>query len=387
MLKALKRLIKKSDQEIGNKPNIIMILLDQFRNDSRICHPIFEKLKKRGVLFSQVITYAPYTLGSLHATFSGMYGRYNGVDGYARSQQYDKNNCLSITEYLRAAGYHTRAYSFSPILFPHPGFDLVKIVCEDEEPNILESHSHELQECFGQKKPFFQYLHYGEIHHSVVKNVIKRFDDFDQEYFGKLELNREKYNQYAYQAGVYLDRLIRRIEELDPEYNSLIIVTTDHGGGIGEKPGEKAYGIFTYDYTLRVWLYLISPKLFPANKEFTCQVRTIDIMPTIMDILNIERSKKHKPILGKSLLPIVRGEEASDRIAFSETGGVDGPYPSPDKANVKCIRDGKWKLIYNTTTSKMELYNLISDPNETENLYNSCPDKRQDLWLKLTDYL
>ena len=91
--------------------------------------------------------------------------------------------------------------------------------------------------------------------------------------------------------------------------------------------------------------------------------------------------------MGRSLLPIINGEENGDRLAFAETGGVEGPNPSPDEPNVKSIRDGRWKLIYNTATRHFELYNLERDPKETTNLYSIEREKAKELWLKLSEYL
>ena len=366
---------KKSKSDHTFRPNIIMILLDQFRNDARKIHGIFEEMGKRGVLFSKTITYAPYTLASLHATFTGMYGRDNGVDAYTKSDQYKEKECYSLPEYLKDIGYHTRCYTFSKILLPDAGFDTLRIVHEDDEEDILASHKKELDICFGQEKPFFSFLHYGEIHHQIVKEVIRKYDNFDDEYFGQIDQNMVRYLEHARKAGNYTAELIRSIDNHDPDGHTMIVILTDHGSGVGEKPGEKAYGIYTYDYSICTWVYFILPNVLPAGKEFNTQVRTIDILPTIMDLLAINPSKKQKKITGKSLLPIINGEESEHRGAFSETGGVEGPYPSPNKSNIKCFRDGKWKLIFNSSINQYELYNLDEDPSESQNLYLENQEK------------
>lgn len=369
------------------RPNIVMILLDQFRTDARSTHPIFAELQKRGVLFSNVVTYAPYTLASMHATFTGLYGRQSGVDAYTKSDRFDRSGCRTLVEYLRQAGYHTRGYTFSPILFPHAGFDELKIVPEEKEPDILKSHLKELDEAFAQARPFFVYLHYGEIHHKVVREVLRKYDPFDPEYFENKERNRARYLELAYEAGDHTQRLLEAIDRFDPRGETVIVVMTDHGGGIGEKPGEKAYGVFTYDYTILVWMYLIYPRMLPQGKEVRTQVRTVDLMPTLLDLLDLSPSKRHKRPVGMSLLPLIEGKETTDRLAFTETGGVEGPNPSPDEPNVKSIRDGRWKLIYNTTTRHFELYDLNADPRETTNLYTVERERASELWLKLSEYL
>ena len=368
-------------------PNIFLILLDQFRNDARDTHQIFSDLAERGVLFSQTITYAPYTLASCHATFTGMYGKENGVNAYTGSDRFDEKNCYTLTQYLADAGYHTQAYTFSPILLPHNGFKVFNLVSEEDEQDILASHLQEIDDLFSLGRPFFSYLHHGEIHHDIVREVIKKYDNFDEEYFGNIEANRRRYRGYAKEAGDYLEKIIARIREKDPEDNTLILLMTDHGSSNGEKPGEKAYGTFTYDYSIRIWHYWIWPRRLPQNMEITGQVRTIDILPTLLDLLDLRPKPSKKPIQGRSLLPLMDGQAPDLRLAFSETGGVDGAYPSPDSPNVRCVRDGRWKLIQNTTTNQFELYDLLNDPDERNNLYGKDIEQGERLWPQLARFL
>ena len=334
-----------------------------------------------------MITYAPYTVASLHATFTGMYGRQNGVDAYTKSSQFESDACYTLPQYLHDIGYYTHGYTFTPIVLPHNGFDKLQVVAEDQEKDVLASHLRELDFCFNQSRRFFSFLHYGEIHHAVVREVLRKYDDFSEEYFEHHDRNRIRYVEFARQAGGYLEEIVKRIDEKDPDGNTLIVVFTDHGSSLGEKPGEKAYGIFTYDYSVCVWAYFIWPKRLPTDCQIPCQVRSIDILPTLTDLLGIPHRKKRKPMMGRSLLPLIQGTETHHRLAFSETGGVDGPYPSPNAPNICSVRDGKWKLIYNRDINKFELYNLGEDPAETNNLYMSLPDKSAELWVQMVQYL
>jgi len=79
-------------------------------------------------------------------------------------------------------------------------------------------------------------------------------------------------------------------------------------------------------------------------------------------------------------MPLISDEEKEGRIAFSETGGLFGPYPSPKKPNVKAIRTQNWKLIYNLTPNTKELYNLVDDPFEINNLAGKGFQEEKKLW-------
>ena len=76
-------------------------MIDAGRLDRAKKSKTFNALKKRSVFFSQLITYVPYTLASLHSLFSGMYGSKNGVNGYYKSYSFDKENCFTLAQYLK----------------------------------------------------------------------------------------------------------------------------------------------------------------------------------------------------------------------------------------------------------------------------------------------
>ena len=87
------------------KPNIIMLMIDGVRSDAIEKVPFYQQLKKDSVFFHNLITYAPYTIGALHAFFSGIYGNLNGVNGYYKGYNFDKENCLTMAQYLQENGY------------------------------------------------------------------------------------------------------------------------------------------------------------------------------------------------------------------------------------------------------------------------------------------
>jgi len=116
-------------------------------------------------------------------------------------------------------------------------------------------------------------------------------------------------------------------------------------------------------------------------------------MPTILGALEIPEKDSCLKMQGKNLLAIIHEitnsksnqNELDGRFAYSETGGVEGPWPSPKEPNVKCIRNSKWKLIHNLTPDNWELYDLQSDPQENENLIDSFPDIANKLKPKMEE--
>ena len=234
------------------KPNIIMIIVDGVRYDAINKISYYNELKKESVFFPQLITYAPYTLASFHSMFSGMYGGQNGVNGYYKSYNFDKEKCFTLAQYLKEAGYYTEADFLHENVAPKQGFDKPRVHDEFKD-DLIERHS-EILTRVKSKKPFFLFLHYTPIHTNLVKNVIKKYSDFDKEYFKNKDKNFKEYLGWVDKSGSYLEAMGKKIKETGLWEDSLIFVLTDHGAGVGDKIGEKVYGVYLYEYTLKCYL-------------------------------------------------------------------------------------------------------------------------------------
>lgn len=365
---------------IGKKKlNVIMILMDGIREDCLQSQTFFNELRKSCVFFPNMITYAPYTIGSLHAIFSGLYGNTNGVDGYYKSYNFDKKNCFTLAQYLKEAGYYTECDIPVADLLPTQGFDKVRNY-DRYEKEMTDRHA-EILTQIKDKSPFLLFIRYGEVYSNTVSEIIKKYSDFDEQYFNNKDKNLKMYNGWVEKSAAYLKKVLDKIQELQLHKNSVILIFSDHGCSVGDKKGEKAYGVFLYDYTLNSFLYVFEPGM-PKGLEIKRLIRNIDIMPTILEILGIKEKKGFKKLQGKSFMNLIKGSK-EERLAYSETGGLGGPNPSPEKHNLKSVRTNKWKLIYNETTKKRELYDLENDPEEKHNLAGKRIETESTLWEEL----
>lgn len=347
--------------------NVIMILVDGVRLERAQRFQNFQKFFQQGTLFTNMFTYAPYTIASVYSIFTGTYGSKNGVDNYYGSLNYKKDQFKTLAEYFKEAGYFTYGESLNEVCVPGYGFDKFIIQteeyqCKIEHPKILR----EVKAISQRDKNFFLFLHYRHVHDSLVKNVIKKYDDYSEEYFKQKEQNLANYDSYIQEADDYLGIIDQELEQLSLKENSLIVLFSDHGASVGEKVGERVYGSYCYDYTLHMLALLIQAKLFPGQ-EIKALTRGIDLLPTILSVFGITPNSK-QPIKGRSLMPIIDGKETISRSAFSETAGLGGPHPSPKKPNVQSIRTNEWKLVHHLTPNTKELYHLTADPQETNNL-------------------
>jgi arylsulfatase A-like enzyme len=369
------------------KKNVIIILIDGGRLDFATESPIFQKLTSNMIQFNQSITYAPYTTGAMHAVLSGCYGNRTGVNSYWNVYKFKNNQFLTLADYLSENNYYTYADGHTELIIPKFGFNEFN-VHNEQEIDLVEWHSKLLEKMnvfYKNGKNFFLYLHYSKIHTGISNEVLKIFNNFSKDYYENKELNVERYSKLFKNAEIYLDSIMDKIKELGLLEKSIILILSDHGIGVGEKIGERAYGAFCYDYTLKTFAYLYNADISP--KTISSQVRHVDFMPTILEMLDIPINTSFEKLDGKSLMPIINGQNLSEEFAFSETGNPLNENAPPKIPNTKSIRTSKWKLILNEHDNSQEFYDLENDPREEENLNGKNIELENKFMNELSKYL
>jgi arylsulfatase A-like enzyme len=366
---------------MSEKQNVIMITLDGARIDVMKELPNFQNTMSQGITFPTTITYAPFTIGAMHALCSGTYGYHNGVNCYYASPNFKKNKFETIASYLQSQGYSTEANVLNLICVPSKGFDIFKEHDPDND-DLVPIHTKLLENAKENKdkgKNFFTHLHYSKIQNSIKINVSRKVNNFTQEYFDNQPQNLEKYKTYAQTADEYLKEMMDKISELELD-DSLIIIHSDHGMGTGEKFGEKAYGVYCYDYTLKAFTVFIHKDNI-QTRQVQKQVRTIDILPTIIDHLQIPINKDAASLDGRSLTPYFEGKEMEPIEAYAESGN---PFPDPKvppkKPNVKAVRTNQYKMIRHLwDNNREELFNLEQDPEEKNNIIKENEEAAKEM--------
>jgi len=366
-----------------NRKNLIIIMIDGGRLDRAQNSPIFNELKSKSVFFSNSITYGPHTIAAMHAVFSGSYGTRTGTNSYWTPFKFKKDKFKTLTEYLKDNNFYTHADVINELVVPKQGFDNF-IVHDELNDDLMKRHKELLKKIpiIAQKnKNFFLYLHYSKIHTGIMNEVLKVYNNNSKEFFDNRTKNKQRYDTLFKNAEIYLQSVLDKINNLGLEKNSLILVMSDHGISVGEKFGERAYGAFCYDYTLRTFTYFLSEEFI--TREITQQIRTVDFMSTILDYLEIPFDNNYEKPDGISLMPLIRGASIPEQIAYSETGNPLDKKEPPKEPNTKSVRTSKWKLILNQYDNSKELYNLELDPNEEKNLFGKGEKMESFLWEKL----
>jgi tetratricopeptide (TPR) repeat protein len=147
----------------------------------------------------------------------------------------------------------------------------------------------------------------------------------------------------------------------DRRSDTLIIATGDHGEGLGEH-GESEHGILLYDSTLHVPLVMQGPGV-PAGTRVKSQVRHVDIVPTVLDLLGRPRSPDLDGVSVTALFAHDRSPaDAPVSYAESRFGELHFGWSA-----IRSARDGVWKYI---DAPRPELYQLPDDPGERTNRQN-----------------
>ena len=368
------------------KPNIIFILLDGSRFDRIHVSPEFCDLIKQGTLLDNVTTAIPYTFGSLNVILTGEYGKENGVDGFYKVSKLKKQVSF-LPEILQNEGYFTsRGLIRDEILSPR-GFDFRKEYNEYEEDLNLR-HPELIRDTFEKSggKPFFTLLQFTRIHTVTVTEVLKKYEWDDKNFYKKKDSNLLTYDNVFKETGIYAQKIKNTIEELGISENTIIIFFTDHGTGIGERFGERNYGSFTFEETIRTFYLFIGPKII-NNQKSDKLLSTIDIFPTILDLCDIKINKKK---IGASFYDFLLGKQSEPiekEFTFSETGALHGPYSSPEISNVFGIKTKDYKLMYNKDNDEWSLFNLLDDPKETKNIFATGVKAEKKLKNKLLNWI
>ena len=170
-----------------------------------------------------------------------------------------------------------------------------------------------------------------------------------------------------------LGDLLEGMERMDLTNRTIIILTADHGEGLGEH-GEATHAIFIYESTLRVPLIVKGPAgLFPIGKSIPAMVSNMDIFPTALDLFDLPKVPN---LPSKSLLPLIFGKT----LEIHQELYCESLCPELNFgwSRLEGLRKANYKYI---KAPYPEIYNLADDPFERNNL--AVKDKESALnWKK-----
>ncbi len=364
--------------------NLIVVTVDTTRADhigaygySGIKTPHIDGLAQRGVLFETAITPVPLTLPSHTSIFSGMLPTRHGVRNNGTFQVPSEIDLLA--EVLRRKGFRTAAVIGAFVLHSKYGLDQGfesyddnlhggkegPMFMFDERPGrMVTDQGITWLDSLGDER-FFLWLHYFDPHANYEPpppfDVLYEDAPYDGEIAG-----------VDAQIGRVVD-VLRSKGRLD---DTLIVLTSDHGESLGEH-GEKTHSLLLYDSTLHVPLIMSHPAL-PQGTRVRGQVGTIDIAPTVLDLL---QAGSLGDVDGRSLAPFLDGVRPVVGAMYIETLV---PRFNNGWAELRGVRTSQFKYI---RASRSELYDLEGDPRELDNVIEGRGEVATPLLRNLDEYL
>jgi arylsulfatase A-like enzyme/Tfp pilus assembly protein PilF len=369
-----------------NDLNVVLITIDTLRSDrvssygSNLVHtPNIDSFASEGVLFSNAASTVPFTLPAHSSILTGLYPPGHGVRenvGYTLD-----NSIPTLAEVLSDGGWNTAGFVSAFVLdsrwgigrgfdyyfddFDLADFDTPNLSSVQRSGDVTIDEAVRWIDGRPRDAPFFLWLHLYDPHDPYTPP----------------EPFKSQYPAHPYDGEVaYTDSLIgdfrTALEERGLLTNSLVILTADHGEGLGDH-GEASHGFFVYDSTIHVSLIMRPPSDSGAGRVVDTAVSHVDIFPTILDSVGLAAPKA---VHGQSLLPVIAGENvAPDRGVYSES-----LYPLLHYgwAPLRAIRTGKRKLI---SAPRPEVFDVRSDPRERRDLSLEQPAITAELEQELAD--
>ena len=281
-----------------------------------------------------------------------------------RSHKAENLNDVAIPELERLAGDDKPFFLFLRHMDPHapylPPFPFSRMFYQGNE---FDTANRSLKECYE----------------------FKPFRDFFLSWFPAGCTDAE-YMIAQYDAAIaYMDSCIQSILEklsvLGIEEETLVVFTSDHGETLNEHDCYFDHHSL-YDQTIAVPFAMKlkgCPKISGKRFDDFCQVK--DIVPTITDILDIETGIAYD---GRNLMELVRGNEIAQE---SEMYITEATWMRKHG-----WRTPEWKLIIALEPDfhfkpTVELYNLINDPGENDNVADKEPEVVKFLTARMNDFI
>ncbi|MHC4707953.1 MAG: sulfatase-like hydrolase/transferase [Planctomycetota bacterium] len=354
--------------------HVLLISIDTCRADHLSCYgysprttPNIDAIAKEAVLFEHVVSPVPMTLPAHSSMLTGTTPLYHGVHENV-DYRLEKFN-LTLAELLRQKGYTTNAIISSFVLDSQFGLNQGFDTYNDHFIQPMTSWSQNerrggeasrfardwLEKHKSEK--FFLFLHYFDPH-----------DDYrPPEPFATIFKDNLYAGEIAY-TDYCIGEVILKLKELGLYDSTLLIITSDHGEGLGEHT-EQYHGFFVYNSTVRVPLIIRAPG-GPKGKKVPDVVGLVDVVPTVCGLLGIEPPQV---LHGKDLSPLFRKGrkiQNNERYIYCESLQATLYGCSP---LLGLVQD-RWKYIH---APRPELYELDKDPHEGKNLIDEHPKRAQ----------
>lgn len=407
--------------------NVVIIGVDTMRADhvhsfgyNRDTTATLDQLASKGFIFTNAVSPASWTVPSFMSIFTGAYPSVHGITNkfavFNKTEQKLSNlkkispGIKTLAEAMKDNGYATGGFTGDAGVSGKFGYNQGFDVYTDEQTfgGFDNSEKHALAWLDSIKgKKFFMFFHGYDLHGQFpdapdyksiysppnyagpYKGTPKEEAELrEQQLVGPISLSpadvlfwKALYDGKIHDADARLKNFLDELGKRGLVKNTMIVVLSDHGEEFYDHGGID-HGHSLYDEQIRIPLIFVIPGT-AGGKVIASQVGTIDLMPTIFQILGVKADNDiEKQIAGrKSLVPFMENKNEAGYDVFSETDYRNFTH----KASVRAANG--WKFILTRESGREELYNLNADPTETNNLLSKELKKADELRAELRRHM
>lgn len=410
-------------QAQAGRPNVIFIVVDALRPDhlsgygyERPTSPNLDAFMASGARFAEATSTSSWTYPSNAAMLTGLLPSHIGVKDWASPPGVVPAERTLLAELLHDAGYQNVGFVTNYFLWPqfglNQGFDFYDRLNGSERAEDLNQMAFDwLTEHpdAGESQPLFLYMYYYDSH-SWYDPPAPYDTLYDPTYTGPLtpelyghgrsviagdlvlEPRDVEYLLALYDGeitywDIHFQQLMDRLAAEGLLENALVVVTSDHGEMFGEH-GKWLHGNSLYEEVLRVPLLIRYPGVVAAGRVSDTPVTTADLMPTVLDLLNLPVPDGLDSLSLKPLLTEEPGAFA-ERPIYAEMNGEVNPtsisYGVAPTYHLRSIKEGNRKYILAFGVPEENVLYQV-EPNslyEGENIIADYPAQAEDFYYRL----
>jgi arylsulfatase A-like enzyme len=364
--------------------NVVVVVIDTLRSDHlatygarRQTAPFLDRLAREGAVFDG-LSPTSWTKPATASLLTGLHPLRHQAVGRLDALP---DQVVTLAERLRAEKYQTLGVSANGWISGAFGFDqgFIELILQDSVAHAEDVNTAFLPLLDNLKPPFFLYVHYIDPHAPYEPRTawdggelptdlraqgpvtIESLDPFSlrQRPPELLARARDLYDGEIRGADRGLEQLVGALQERGLLEDTVLVVTSDHGEEM-EEHGRMSHGLSLYEEVVRVPLVFHAPHHIPPGRRGRASL--LDVVPTLMDFLDLGSSSEAAGLDGVSLAAALRGgTPAADPRAFLfHLDHIDGTSLA--------LTRGRDKIVLGRRPYHKELFDLDRDPRERRNL-------------------